>query len=463
MKENSNREFLIVAVIIFLSRLPFITTGYGSEEDAWGLALTADRIAASGNYEVSRLPGHPFQEIIYALLHNSSFIVWNLLTVIISTAGIYALMRTLCFLKVGSITGIAIAIAFIPVIYINSFCVMDYTWALSGILGSFYFLCRRNYIASGVLLGLAIGCRITAGAMLLPFIIYMFLSEKNIPVRQMFALSASVAVTAALCFLPVYLEYGPGFFMYYEHFPIPAFAKNLYKGTLGVAGTTGLAAICIAWIFSLKNIIRIVADRTHPYHPLIIMSCISIALYVFAFIRLPLKSAFMIPALPFIMIVPATVLSKKSMNVFAVAMIASSFFLGVNLADPNRGSVPSALSFTTNINNQPVSFDFLKGPVIADHEKQKTLIAYSDHVIEEVSKMENPSVVIAGWYLNFIECRKEHSNNSKASYVYYIDADSMNYYLKNRYSLYYLPLQDQFNDVRFKMDVTSLKAKPFPG
>jgi hypothetical protein len=462
MKENSDRSFLFASVIIFLSRLPFITVGYGSEEDAWGLALTADRIAASHAYEVSRLPGHPFQEIIYALIHNSGFLLMNMLTLLISTAGVYAFMCTLRLLKISAVIPVALALAFTPVIYINSYCVMDYTWALTGILASFYFLCRRKYIASGLLLGLAVGCRITSGAMLLPFVIYMILSEDVIPLKNISAFLITVLAAAALCFLPVYIAYGSGFFTYYEHFPIPAMAKNIYKGTIGVAGTTGLLAIGIAWLAALPGCFRIIADKQHPHRPLVWLCITAIVLYVIAFIRMPLKSAFLIPAMPFVIIVPALVISSLNMRTFATAMIASGFLFGVNLSDPDRGNKPSAWSFTKIVNHQPVSFDILKGPVIADHEKQQTLIAFSDSIISSAKKIAQPATVIAGWYLNFIEYRKKHQDNPLVKYVYYIDADSMDYYRKQNILLYYLPLQDKFNDIRFKINTTALKAKPFP-
>ena len=90
---------LLFTLLIALTRIPFLFFGYGSEEDAWALPLVAERIANSGVYEVSRLPGHPFQEIIYTLIWNAGPVVYNLITLIVSSFGIYFFIRILQFLK----------------------------------------------------------------------------------------------------------------------------------------------------------------------------------------------------------------------------------------------------------------------------------------------------------------------------------------------------------------------------
>jgi hypothetical protein len=171
-KEILNQWFILL--VIFLSRLPFLNNGYGSEEDAWGLALTVKHIALNGAYEASRLPGHPLQELVYSLVWNQGAFVFNLLTALISTAGIGFFISAFRKLNLRYAITSGIILAFIPVIYINSTNDMDYMWALSFILVAFYFLVKKNPILSGIFIGLAVGCRITSGAMLLPFAFWLY-------------------------------------------------------------------------------------------------------------------------------------------------------------------------------------------------------------------------------------------------------------------------------------------------
>ncbi|HKR05150.1 MAG TPA: hypothetical protein VJY62_11005, partial [Bacteroidia bacterium] len=156
-KENLNQWFILL--IIFLSRLPFLDNGYGSEEDAWGLALIAKNIALSGAYEASRLPGHPLQEFIYSLTWDKGAFIFNLLTALISTAGIGFFISAFRRLNLRYAITAGITLAFIPVIYINSTNAMDYMWALSFIMTAFYFLVKKNPVLSGIFIGLAVGCR----------------------------------------------------------------------------------------------------------------------------------------------------------------------------------------------------------------------------------------------------------------------------------------------------------------
>ncbi|MBK6642235.1 MAG: hypothetical protein IPG39_13920 [Bacteroidetes bacterium] len=95
MHLQSKYSLPLLVAIIFLSRIPFIFSGYGSEEDAWGLILIARNIAATGVYEVSRLPGHPVQELLLTLIWQWPAWLLNLLTVLFSTAGIAAFMLAL--------------------------------------------------------------------------------------------------------------------------------------------------------------------------------------------------------------------------------------------------------------------------------------------------------------------------------------------------------------------------------
>ena len=82
---STNRALLILTAIVLISRIFFLDAGYGSEEDAWGVGLTAKHMAQSGTYEASRLPGHPVQEYFYAaIINNVSIYILNGITAIFS-------------------------------------------------------------------------------------------------------------------------------------------------------------------------------------------------------------------------------------------------------------------------------------------------------------------------------------------------------------------------------------------
>ena len=105
-----------------------------------------------------------------------------------------------------------------------------------------------------------------------------------------------------------------------------------------------------------------------------------------AFIVIPMFASeylFRAILIPFLILLIALNLDKKWMNRFAIAMLLSSFLFGLNLSDPNRGSAASLMAFNFKVKGQPVSFDPLMGPVLADHTKQKNMISFSKKIISQ--------------------------------------------------------------------------------
>ena len=83
----SDRKYLPLFVlfsIVFISRLPFLSAGYGVEEDSWGIALAAFNTYTTGIYEPSRFPGHPVHEFIYSTFWGFQPFFYNLFSALYS-------------------------------------------------------------------------------------------------------------------------------------------------------------------------------------------------------------------------------------------------------------------------------------------------------------------------------------------------------------------------------------------
>lgn len=458
---------IAVLILIAGSRLPYIFDGYGSEEDAWALPLVAERTGTTGIYEVSRLPGHPLQELVYACIYNAGPVIFNLLTVIISTTGIGFLMFALKRTGIRYPVIIGLLVAFTPVVYINSTNDMDYTWALSFILISFWGICRQKPITAGVFLAMAIACRITSGAMIIPFAYLLYRYTDDRKTKHLYIFIASCAIATLVLFLPVFKEYGLSFFTFYEHFPIPGFVKNLYKGTVGVWGIPLMIAFAVIKFqlllrnrkSSLQPLFKF-EDSRHRY--LVHASFIVIALYVLAFIRMPLKSAFMIPLIPFVSILAGIFCNKKQLYFLLAASVISCFFFGINLDDSRRGSEVSAYSYRTTVSGQPVAVDLLQGLVPADQSKRRQRTAFSKQVLEEAQNISENSVLIAGWWLSDMLVLSRDNPPLHVTFRYYTQEDTLKMIASQGTAIYYLPQQDEINDLRFRGNFTALYAKPFP-
>ena len=451
MKMENRRTTATLAFILFCSRLPFLFFGYGSEEDAWALPLVAERIAKSGHYEVSRLPGHPVQEIIYSLCWEGGSIAFNLLTALISTLGIITFYHFLKRMDVPHRLWICAALAFTPVVYINSTNAMDYTWALSFTLMAMYFISTRNILLAGGMLALATGCRITAGAMYLPLAYLIWqLSDKKETFNYQCNFAVSFFLSLALIFTPVIMEYGSGFLTFYEHFPLPSFARNLYKGSIGVWGVPGCVSLLVILALLLKHLIKNSFEFKQTSHRTLAIVCFTvIILYSIAFIRLPLKSAFLIPIFPFLYILPALFLDDKKMKLLAASMLLSCFFGGINLADDNRGSGKSAMALSFEVENQEISFDIGRGIFYADIVKRQQRTAFSNRVLKSLSGIHEKTIIIAGWWLADLLVLSRDEPLDNVILCYYQDEKTLQWYKKTGYAIYYLEDQNEYNDLRF--------------
>ena len=448
---------LLFTLLIALTRIPFLFFGYGSEEDAWALPLVAERIANSGVYEVSRLPGHPFQEIIYTLIWNAGPVVYNLITLIVSSFGIYFFIRILQFLKLEW-KWATLCLAFTPVFYINCTNNMDYVWACSFIILSLYYLLNNRLLLTGLFLAIAIGCRITSGAAIFPMLVYLAASNQKQFLKNAFQICLYTGIFCFIIFIPVLNEYGLAFFTYYEHFPIPSFAKNFYKGSIGAFGITGYLAAFIFIIYLLKKLIR---QPELLKSPLILLTLSGIIIFKIAFISLPLKSAFIIPILPYLFLMTAMLCNDYIQKTGVFLLIIACFFFGINLSDPLRGSKESALSYTYNVSNQKVVIDVFSGIFTADITKRINRTEFSKSIIEKASLIKRPTYIIAGWYLSDILVLQKGRENKLVEYSYYTDQQKLDSLKSNGINLFYLPQQNELNDLRFKNTFTEKYARPF--
>jgi hypothetical protein len=452
----------ISGLLIFLSRLPFLSAGYGSEEDAAGMVMTARHIAQSGVYEYSRLPGHPVSEMLYACISGSGPLYMNLVTAAISTAGIVFFMLAL---KNAGLTGYlsaGLALAFTPAVYIASTNVMDYTWAMAFILLSFYFIITKKPLLAGMALGIAIGCRITSAAMALPFL-FMLYDEEN---KKMFVVNAFrfcmiAAISGIITFLPAINRYGTGFLDFYETI-YPSFLKAFYKFTFAVYGTAGiiiLAFIKIKILHKLWKRKRIIPDANRK---LVWMSLSATFIYCILFWYLPQKAAFMIPAVPFIIVLVLLLAGNRSIQAVAICFFISCFFAGVNLSDANRGGKPSSLAFQLHAGNQEAVFDMLTGTVTDDYKKRKQRIAFAQKIISVTDTLHEKTVVIAGWWLGDIRIQPGYRPNKNAVMLYYAGKPELMKLSEYGYKIYYLPDQDFYNDERYTEKFTAAYASPWP-
>jgi len=440
----THKEWIgLLALIVLLSRLPFLNAGYGNDPDAWQMANAARSIATTGEYTASRLPGYPLPEIIYSLigLHNPIF--FNVITAALSAIAFSLFILILWQVHARHYLLAGLTLAFCPVIFINSTNAMDYVWALTFILASTYLVLTKRTLGAAMCLGLAIGCRITSGAMLLPLSLMLVHAEGKIVVRSLLKFVVIACLFGAICFVPVFLYYGPAFLAFIDRYPPLLWV--VYSGSIGVWGTIGSCALLfmiVSQIWTMRRDGIAVAQLNRSANKLLMLAwLLTIGLYTVAFLRLPHDGAYLMPMIPFVILVLDRFLSSKRFVIACVAIILSSFFIHVER---------TAVSFV--------------GPIFADHQERIEKITYTERYATAVEQLEHKSLIIAGQWLPALKATLPQPFNPNVEpnieIVNLPNEINIHAYLDRGFQVYYLAGQRQLTLELYQFDLANLGALP---
>ncbi|MCB9768610.1 MAG: hypothetical protein H6752_10475 [Candidatus Omnitrophica bacterium] len=251
----------------------------------------------------------------------------NLGTLVVSTIGFYLFGLILRQLKVEPVWLGVLALAFTPVVYINSVSAMDYLWGLTLILFGFYSLLKSNSLAAGAFLGLAAGCRLTSVTMLLPFSLWILLQPRpiNRPKEIALLLISTIAVTI-LCFLPVIQIYGLDF-LRVSIGDYPEWTGVLRRGTTGVWGRLGLIGLMIGIVWAGAAWVRGNSPTRESRNLAVLpVSLIVVLLYGTLYLAMPHESGYLIPAIPFVILLFGKILPKEGFRTVCILLALSPFF-----------------------------------------------------------------------------------------------------------------------------------------
>ena len=428
----------LAALAVLLTRLPWIASGYGSDPDGYRVVIAARQIARSGVYEASRLPGFPVYEYLTALSASAAPWVSNAVTALFSVAAFVCFALIARELGVRQYLLIALAFAMTPVVYLSSCCTMDYIPAAVLQLAATYAVLRRRPLLAGLLLGLGVGCRITAGALALPLCLWMLLSAApRIALRQCLVFGSTLLLVSVLCFLPVLRRYGADFFVFYDNASYPLLdvvysrALPLVWGQLGLLAL--LALLCAAPGYYRFTRTALADPRTR--HALA-LAMVAIALYLVAFLRLPDEAGYLLPAVPFVLLAIALLTPRWAAGTLALALMLSSWLVFDH-------GVPS-----------------LDGPIVEDHLVRESQQRSTRAVIDAVARLPGRAAIVSGWVLPRITLALDGNREGPHQFIYLVeDLDDYQHYRADGWQLYYLPGVDLYESQAHDLELAELGAR----
>ena len=343
--------FVALAIVYIASRAPFLTIGYGTDPDAWRVALTGYWLWDHQEFYPSRLPGYPIHELGSALVIKGGWVATNSLTVLISLLGLWFFAKIAARLELPNKAVIVIAYAFTPLLWINSMTTMDYMWSLSFVLGAYYFLLREDTGWAGLFLGLAAGCRLPALAMMIPFVVFLYRDDRRDEIRDFVTWAVFVPIVA---YTPIAWKYGFYFLNFYDSdVGYLNVLRLLGKDTLGLFGSM---AVVLAILVSLPRLVKLPSDFMRDKN--VMVWILAIAIGLFAFLRLPHEAAYLLPVYPFGFFVLAKYFQRWVLTGAVAIVILAGF---VDLTSP--GDEITTETFT--------NAEIGKGLILSNQETQE--------------------------------------------------------------------------------------------
>lgn len=387
--------FAVLAVTFIASRLPWIDHGYGTDPDAWRVALTAKYLRDTGDYYPSRLPGYPLHEFTTAGIGmaRDGWIWTNLSTVLISLVGVYIFASLAKKLDLPNRGVLTLGFAFAPLLWINSAMTIDYMWALTFLMGAYLSLLYGQTQLGGLSLGVAAGFRITSLYMLPILWVYLWRTKKRGEIRQL--TFTTFAVTLASYTL-VLMSYGLNFLNFFDQkVPLEEFVKRLGKDGLGIIG---VMVLLVAVVLSLPRLRTFPRDLRRNADVLLWSAVIGIVFL--SYTRLPHEIAYLIPLFPFGFFLMARYMSRTVLVVAMVAIVLAGF---VDIMSSDDTSGLSASTFT--------SASLGKGMLLSDRDTLQNQMDFA-HEVRSLTSTNNdilkPAVVMVGFIYPELAMLYEH-------------------------------------------------------
>jgi hypothetical protein len=467
MREPGGRAlFLGVAAVAFLLRLPFLGAGYGWDSDAWRVAAAAASMAGSGQYAAPRLPGNPVHDVAAALLWSLGPAaqrpgVLNGASALVSAlgAGAFALAWRRRGLPDAALAGVAAAS--VPAVFMASVSTLDYAWGFAFVAAALAAATRGRTVLAAVFAALALGTRLSNAPAILAVALFLADARRDRPgrARDIGVFLALAVGLGLLPYLPLWLERGADALRWYDHgYPPPVLvAKKLTVDLWGWIGTAALAAGALAAAF------RITRGRSADARRTGILAAAGAALALAAFLRLPYKATYLVPAVPLLLLVPGAALGPRALRAVLVALVVSPWLLAVYAPGKDDDPGPSPLAVPVRVAGHGLVVD-ARGTILLDHARREAGTAYVARIAAAARTLPPGSALVVQDWLPALRLALDRVDGplerDGVLYTHLLDAVALSRLRAEGRRLYYLPGVEHANVGKYGVDLVAAGARP---
>ncbi len=324
---------VLTLAAVVLTRIPLLFTGYGSDPDAWLAASAAAALWHTGTYVESRLPGYPLHEIFSAPAVGLGGAPFANAATLVAALCCVAVWWHIVRRRVQHPGMLLIAFAFAPVFWQLSAVTLDYVWSLLFILLALLAALNRHLVWAGIMVGVAAGFRLPNILIVIPLV--AFAVWENVGRRAIVLSVVAAIATAGVAFIPLVLKYG-GVVAWIERtlgemrdMTLPwdtRIAFFLYRAVYFVGPLAAILLVVglVRRSASLIQQIRALPDGTRTRNALALASLVAIGTFLILFLWMPIERAYLLPILPFVLLLADSFLSKRVLGMFTAVLVLHS-------------------------------------------------------------------------------------------------------------------------------------------
>lgn len=316
LKRYGRPEIFVVALMLLL-QLPLVWIGGpGNDWDGPRVIRSAVLMIEEHTYQRSRGPGHPAHEVGTAILYwAGGQLLANLGTVGMSVVSILSFLSIARHYRVPSPELLSLLVILNPWFWTYSTYSVDMVWAFGFLMAGYALLLKRRFVLSGLLFGLAVGCRPPSVLFVLPILGEAFLNRDPVSeLRSRLITIGTMGVIGALSYVPPFVESGYSLSFLRDYNTggyglqeiIPRFVyKNIYLWGLPLS-------VALTVFFSLRAKIIYRQLMSIENRSAVLVALLAIFAMECLFFRFPQKTAYLIPMLPFVAMLVGMTLRSAS-------------------------------------------------------------------------------------------------------------------------------------------------------
>jgi hypothetical protein len=224
--------------------------------------------------------------------------------------------------------------------------------------------------------------------------------------------------------------------------------------TLEIWGTIGVLGLAAALVMGLLDrrgdpILRV--DRGGIAWPVL-----AVALYLVAFLRLPDEPAYLIPVVPFVLLLLARVARPAAFAIACACIIVSPFLL--DLGRPASGIAPGDLPLPPN--RPIVVVRPRQGALLVDRRQRVTGMHNGEGIAEAIQETRGPAVVVVASWLPQLEVLTRGALPEGVRMAEYVRAGEADSLVHSGTRLYYVPGTEAGSSYYEHVDLAALGGVP---